>query len=168
MSIRTKAGTNCAGTTCKKWKYSNNSLIFQKHLIWYVSAVMFKFDSILCKGLYDTSSQIPHRENVRFFITDSWLDYMYILQLVRPWRIIYGLIGHKYIIALGARRKQCLFNVGDLNGWELNKYHKRWNVNHLFHTHLVCLIMQGVTTEIVLTGWWPSFTLPRRFFYNRI
>ena len=81
---------------------------------------------------------------------------------------LYMLIEHKHIVALGAKRKQCLFNVGDLNGWELNKYHKRWNVNHLFHTHLVCLIMQGVTTEIVLTGWWPSFTLPRRFFYNRI
>ena len=61
-------------------------------MIRYVSAVMFKFASILFKGLYDTSSQIPHRENVRFFITDSWLDYMYILQLVQPWRIIYGLI----------------------------------------------------------------------------
>ena len=39
-------------------------------------------------------------------------------------------------------------------------------VNHV--VYLVCLIIPGQTTEIVLTDWRPFFTWPRPFYYNWI
>ena len=41
-----------------------------------------------------------------------------------------------------------------------------WKINHL--VHIFCLIIPGVTAEIVLTGWCPSFPLSQPFSYNSI
>ena len=41
-----------------------------------------------------------------------------------------------------------------------------WKINHL--VHIFCLIIPGVTAEIVLTGWCPSFPWSQPFSYNSI